>query len=433
MKPAISVKNISKSYKLGTIGRHTLVDEVRYWWRKSLGHDPMKGFAKLGHNATEARRVDAERTGQEIFWALKDASFDVSHGEIVGIIGKNGAGKSTLLKILSRITEPTSGQIILNGRVGSLLEVGTGFHPELTGRENVVMNGAILGMKKYEIDNKFDQIVDFSGLEQFIDTPVKRYSSGMYVRLAFAVAAHLEPEILVVDEVLAVGDARFQKKCLGKMKDIASHGRTVLFVSHNMAAVSRLCGRVLLLHDGSLINDGVASDIILSYYEQINNEHLDDDCYNGDESCKLLSARVNSLDDVNIREVDIGAGFKIAIKYEILQRINRIFVPNIQVVTESGQTVFCSGFPNIQRMPHGIYNAECHIPEHFLNEGIYSIHIAVTSYSEIGSSGIVHFQLKNKLSLNVIDHKIPSGWNYGYAKTVPGIVRPRLDWCFTHD
>lgn len=262
---AITVQNLSKCYHLGTIGRHTLVDEAQYWWHKLRGRDPREHFSKVGHTATEARKIEAERKGANLFWALKDVSFDVEQGSVIGIIGRNGAGKSTLLKILTRITEPSSGEAFINGRVASLLEVGTGFHPDLTGRENVYMNGTILGMKKREIASKFDEIVAFSELEQFIDTPVKRYSSGMYVRLAFAVAAHLEPEILLVDEVLAVGDAAFQQKCLGKMGEVAKTGRTILFVSHNMAAVENLCSRCVLIHEGKVAADGQPRQVIHHY------------------------------------------------------------------------------------------------------------------------------------------------------------------------
>lgn len=269
MTPAISVRNISKCYKLGVISRKTLVDEVRYWWAKIRGRDPREQFFKVGHTATENRRVEAEKTGDNRFWALKDVSFDVQPGEVVGIIGKNGTGKSTLLKILTRITEPTKGEAVINGRVGSLLEVGTGFHPELTGRENIYMNGTILGMKKREVNARFDEIVAFSEIERFIDTPVKRYSSGMYVRLAFAVAAHLDPEIMLVDEVLAVGDIAFQKKCLGKMEDVAKRGRTVLFVSHNMASVNMLCSRGILLDSGFISVDSDIDNTITYYLESI--------------------------------------------------------------------------------------------------------------------------------------------------------------------
>jgi len=267
-EPAISVRNLSKCYRLGSINRHTLVDEVQYWWHKARGRDPREYFSKIGHTATEARRVMAERKGAAQFWALKDVSFDVEQGAVIGIIGRNGAGKSTLLKILTRITEPTSGEAFINGRVASLLEVGTGFHPDLTGRENVYMNGTILGMKKREIDAKFDEIVAFSELEQFIDTPVKRYSSGMYVRLAFAVAAHLEPEILLVDEVLAVGDAAFQKKCMGKMSEVAKTGRTILFVSHNMSAIENLCSSVVLLKSGCVAMVDETERVIEHYVDE---------------------------------------------------------------------------------------------------------------------------------------------------------------------
>src|SRR5476649_2009843 len=230
----IKVENVSKAYRLGQIGGGTLRADVSRWWAKLRGQaDPSLKIGEEHH---------ARRMGEQ-FWALDNVSFEVKQGEVMGIIGRNGAGKSTLLKILSQVTSPTSGQIKIKGRIASLLEVGTGFNPEMTGRENVFLNGAILGMTKAEIRSKFDEIVAFSGVEEFIDTPVKRYSSGMYVRLAFAVAAHLEPEILIVDEVLAVGDAEFQKKCMGKMKDVAEHGRTILFVSHNLEAVRKLCTR----------------------------------------------------------------------------------------------------------------------------------------------------------------------------------------------
>lgn len=266
--PAISIRNLSKCYRLGSIGHRTLVEEVEYWWHKMRGRDPRRHMGRIGYSATEARRVEAERAGRQEFWALKDVSFDVQPGEVIGIIGRNGAGKSTLLKLLTRITEPTSGEAIINGRVGSLLEVGTGFHPELTGRENIFMNGTILGMKMREIAAKFDEIVAFSELEKFIDTPVKRYSSGMYVRLAFSVAAHLEPEILLVDEVLAVGDAAFQKKCLGKMGDVAKEGRTILFVSHNIAAIENLCSKCALLQNGTLKKYGETDQVIGEYLQE---------------------------------------------------------------------------------------------------------------------------------------------------------------------
>ncbi len=265
----ISVENLSKQYRLGTISRRTLRADLASWWARRRGlPDP---------NLRIGQEERAQRAGETI-WALRDINLEVRRGEILGIIGRNGAGKSTLLKILSRITAPTSGQIKVKGRIGSLLEVGTGFHPELTGRENVYLNGAILGMTKAEVASKFDEIVDFAGIEQFIDTPVKRYSSGMYVRLAFAVAAHLDPEILVVDEVLAVGDAEFQKKCLGKMGEVAQGGRTVLFVSHNMAAVERLCHKAVVIKNGEIVFRGLtrnATEYYIGYKNLVNEAAFD--------------------------------------------------------------------------------------------------------------------------------------------------------------
>jgi lipopolysaccharide transport system ATP-binding protein len=255
-KTVISVEHLTKQYDLGVIGTGTLSRDLNRWWaRLRKQPDPYTRIGQQDH---------FERIGESIL-ALDDVSFQVEQGEALGIIGKNGAGKSTLLKILSRVTAPTSGVVKVKGRIGSLLEVGTGFHPELTGRENVYLNGAILGMREEEVDRKFDEIVDFSGVEKFIDTPVKRYSSGMYVRLAFAVAAHLDPEILVVDEVLAVGDAEFQKKCLGKMGDVAGEGRTVLFVSHNMGAIQNLCTDSIWLKEGRIKEKGKSIDVVEKY------------------------------------------------------------------------------------------------------------------------------------------------------------------------
>ena len=253
---AISVENLSKEYRLGVISTGTFYGDLKRWWARQRGQvDPYLRIGESDHG---------NRQGETI-WAINDISFSVKQGEALGIIGRNGAGKSTLLKILSQVTAPTSGVVRVKGRIASLLEVGTGFHPELTGRENIYLNGAIMGMDKAEVSQKFDEIVEFSGVEKFIDTPVKRYSSGMYVRLAFAVAAHLEPEILVVDEVLAVGDAAFQKKCLGKMSDVTSEGRTVLFVSHNMAAISAFCQWAMLLDGGRLQISGSSPDVIRHY------------------------------------------------------------------------------------------------------------------------------------------------------------------------
>ena len=268
MNPIIKIENISKQYRLGDVGTGTLSHDLNRWWAKMLGkEDP---FLKIGETNDQKTKGESDYV-----WALKDINIEVMPGEVLGIIGKNGAGKSTLLKLLSRVTAPTTGSIKARGRIASLLEVGTGFHPELTGRENIFLNGAILGMTKAEIRSKFEEIVDFAGVERYIDTPVKRYSSGMYVRLAFAVAAHLESEILIVDEVLAVGDAEFQKKCLGKMDDVAKNlGRTILFVSHNMAAVRDLCNQCILIDKGAKLYEGDTETTLLKYNSTLRNIQL---------------------------------------------------------------------------------------------------------------------------------------------------------------
>ncbi|MBA3648956.1 MAG: ABC transporter ATP-binding protein [Chitinophagales bacterium] len=295
MEPVIRVEQLSKKY---TIGRRHSGN-----FREAISDRIENIFLRRKNNAAE-------------FWALKEVSFEVQKGEVIGIIGKNGAGKSTLLKILSRITEPTSGRVEMNGRVSSLLEVGTGFHPELTGRENIFMNGAILGMKRMEIKNKFEEIVSFSGIEQFIDTPVKRYSSGMYVRLAFAVAAHLEPEILIVDEVLAVGDAEFQNKCLGKMKDVSEKdGRTLLFVSHNMGAISRLCKSAMLLDNGKIIFRGAASEAIQIYHHPLsrNNNLLDSTGRSGNGKYRFSNFTITDNNGTPVNIFNTGSDVRIIV------------------------------------------------------------------------------------------------------------------------
>lgn len=294
MSIVIKAENISKVYRLGEIGTGTLGHDLHRWWSKVRGKgDP---FLKIGE--TNDRTV---KSSSNIVWSLKDINFEVKEGDAVGIVGRNGAGKSTLLKLLSQITAPTTGMIKAHGRIASLLEVGTGFHPELTGRENIYLNGAILGMRKHEIKRKFDEIVDFSGVERYIDTPVKRYSSGMYVRLAFAVAAYLESEILIVDEVLAVGDAEFQRKCLGKMGDVSKgEGRTVLFVSHNMSAVSTLCTNGIYLKNGELINSGKINSVISAYQGDM--ETIERQEWIGNEGTKdfrIFRTVVYPADEVN--------------------------------------------------------------------------------------------------------------------------------------
>jgi len=321
---AVSVRGLSKSYSIArNAAQHTTAGEA-------LMHRLRHPFAK------------AER---ETFLALDDVSFDIQKGDVVGIIGRNGAGKSTLLKILSRITEPTKGRIDLYGRVGSLLEVGTGFHPELTGRENIFLNGAILGMQKSEIARQFDAIVDFSGTEQFLDTPVKRYSSGMYVRLAFAVAAHLNPEILIIDEVLAVGDAEFQKKCLGKMHDVAESGRTVIFVSHNMAALENLCNKAILLEHGSVTHQGVTKDVVGHYLEDVLTPAIEDASLaertdrSGSGKVRLNSFHVEDTNGNRLGAVSSGMSVVFVFGYTRTENLDKVDV-GLSISTASDQMLF---------------------------------------------------------------------------------------------
>ena len=317
---AIRAENISKQYRLGMVGSGTLSHDLNKWWHGMRGKE--NPYLKIGEVNDRSQKGDSQYV-----WSLKDINFEIFQGDVVGIIGKNGAGKSTLLKLLSQVTKPTTGNFKIKGRIASLLEVGTGFHPEMTGRENIFLNGAILGMTKNEIKNKFDEIVDFSGVERYIDTPVKRYSSGMYVRLAFAVAAHLESEILIVDEVLAVGDADFQKKCLGKMGDISkTQGRTVLFVSHNMAAVKTLCNQGLVLNNGTIDFAGSANDSVNHYlrYGNLNDGvHLAErtDRY-GNGKLKFKSIRFLNSQHQEVFEAISGEELTIEIGYEIDKKLD---------------------------------------------------------------------------------------------------------------
>jgi lipopolysaccharide transport system ATP-binding protein len=309
MSTVIKVENLSKQYRLGQVGTGTISHDINRWWHRVRGkEDP---YLKIGE--ANDRTVKGE---SDYVWALKDINFEVKQGEVLGIIGRNGAGKSTLLKILSRTTSPTTGSVKIKGRVASLLEVGTGFHPELSGRDNIFLNGAILGMTRREIQSKFDEIVDFAGVERYIDTPVKRYSSGMYVRLAFAVAAHLEPEILIVDEVLAVGDAEFQKKALGKMKDVSNkEGRTVLFVSHNMGAIKNLCKRGLIFENGKLVYDENIEQTVSEYYSRQFSKNSEVYFREGNRNAEFLTTDV--FDNLNNRRNDFLMGEDILLTFSI--------------------------------------------------------------------------------------------------------------------
>jgi lipopolysaccharide transport system ATP-binding protein len=336
MRPIIELHGISKKYQLGRIGSTSIRDSVERTWNRLRGKD---GNHKVS-------RGD--------FWALRDLSFTIQPGEIVGIIGQNGAGKSTLLKILSRITEPTKGEAVIRGRAASLLEVGTGFHPDLSGRENIFLNGAILGMRTKEIRAKFDEIVAFSEVEDFIDTPVKRYSSGMYVRLAFAVAAHLEPEILLVDEVLAVGDAAFQKKCLGKMGDVARQGRTVLFVSHNMASILALCERVILLNDGTMLGNGPTQEVVREYLKSTISQEIvaldQREDRGGDGSARVISFKIESVESGHLISSTSRMKFSLAYKSDRPLKHTR-FLVTIYDYTNTGIYLFDSdavgGIPEV--------------------------------------------------------------------------------------
>jgi len=363
----------------------------------------------------------------EEFWALKDVSFSVARGEVVGIIGRNGAGKSTLLKILSRITEPTTGRVRIRGRVASLLEVGTGFHPELTGRENVFLNGAILGMTREEIKRKFDEIVAFAEVEKFLDTPVKRYSSGMYVRLAFAVAAHLEPEILIVDEVLAVGDAQFQKKCLGKMGQVSKEGRTILFVSHNMTAVKSLCGSALWLDAGSIVASGEAEQVVSDYLQNgaaslHEQEWTDAASAPGNDKVRIRSARVFA--SIANPRGEFTVETPLQMEFEFWNNIpDAVLNLTLHLFTIEGTYVFAvasSASPRRQ----GLVSEVVRIPAHLLNDGIYTVTIQVVQDSS--TTVYIHPEI---LVFDVRDSDRAGNW---FGKW-PGVVRPKLEWLSDDD
>lgn len=408
-------------YRLGEVGTGTLSHDLKRWWYKTRGkEDP---FLKLGQ---ENKRDTA---GGDYVWALKDVSFDVKQGEVLGIIGKNGAGKSTLLKLLSRVTAPTTGTLKAKGRIASLLEVGTGFHPELTGRENIFLNGAILGMTKEEIKRKFDEIVDFAGVERYIDTPVKRYSSGMYVRLAFGVAAHLESEILIVDEVLAVGDAEFQNKCLGKMKDVSSsQGRTVLFVSHNMGAVKNLCTHAVLMQNGTLQQSGQTADIIDAYLAGGNEveryvEWVPEERPSTNEievkSIKVFDSK-ERLDTI----LTTTDAIKISIEYEVKAAIKDLRVA-LNLLTSDGVNVFSTSDFNFQeasrlRTP-GHYTSYCYIPGKLLNAGVY---VASIDFDVPVTRGIIN-GLKVVFTISEL---IYNQLGITMANKPAGVVHPYLEW-----
>ena len=421
MNTVIKLENISKRYRLGLVGTNTLKGDLQAWWYRVRGlPDPTLIIG-------EENRLDS--VGGDYIWALKDINFEVKQGEVLGIIGKNGAGKSTLLKILSRVTVPTTGSIKVKGRIASLLEVGTGFHGELTGRENIYLNGAILGMRKPEITRKFDEIIDFAGIAKYIDTPVKRYSSGMYVRLGFAVAAHLEPEILIVDEVLAVGDAEFQKKAIGKMQDVSTNeGRTVLFVSHNMASVQKLCTRGVLLENGGVSFEGNVVGVVNQYMKihnflaprhtwknMITNEFSFIEAQAHDENFKIKN------------NLDITKKIGITLIYDVLK--NEIkHTHGINVYTQTGVHVISTHnlnyLNNSDERKGGRYKVTAWIPENFLSEGSFIVGIAVFCPNPFH----IYKNFNELLYFSTVDYERGDSAKGLYKGSMPGLIRPILNW-----
>jgi len=415
---AIQAANLSKRYALNGSRHDSFKDLVAHALQGRFGRKPSGG----------------ERNS---FWALQDASFEVKQGEVVGIIGQNGAGKSTLLKVLARITRPTGGRAVIYGRMSSLLEVGTGFHPELSGRDNIYLSGTILGMKKTEIDSKFDEIVAFAEIEKFLDTPVKHYSSGMYVRLAFAVAAHLEPEILIIDEVLAVGDARFQKKCLNKMQDVGKHGRTVLFVSHSMPAITRLCERAILLHEGRVVHDGPSHEVVRTYLgsgfgSSAHRQWSDPSKAPGGDVARLSAVRVMGGDGRTTDAVDIRRPFKIEMEYEVLKS-GYVLSPHYHLVNDAGELIFITQDldPQWRRRPRptGLYRSYVEIPENLLTEGT----VFVGCYCITLSPDTLQFSAPDVVAFQVIDSLDGDSARGDYTGPMPGVVRPLLKWSTTLD
>ncbi len=413
MQPIIKIEGVSKLYRLGSIGTGSLGQDLTRAWAKVRGkEDP---FAIVGQSNDRTKQADSD-----FVWSLRDINFSVNKGETLGVIGRNGAGKSTLLKILSRVTGPSTGSIKINGRLASLLEVGTGFHPELSGKENIFLNGAILGMRKAEIRSKLDEIIDFAGVARYIDTPVKRYSSGMYVRLAFAVAAHLDPEILVVDEVLAVGDAEFQKKCLGKMKDVSEHdGRTILFVSHNMSAVEKLCTRSILLEHGTVVMDGPSKQVIDHYHSRYRPQaqELEWTEENGPGNQNYKLKRVSAINPAAENSMKLIINQPINLEVAFSYRGTGVNLNlSIVILTMDGTPVFNLGTES-KMISEGNYISTLEIPANFMNSEIYLV-----SLYWIRDTSVVDFKIEEVFSFEVLD--IPREGNY-FGKWI-GSVRPTL-------
>ena len=430
---AIRVENVSKVYRLGS------KEETEDSLIKSISRmlkSPIRNYQKY-HSLYDFSDLDFDNPGADadsnILWALNNVSFDVNKGEVVGIIGRNGAGKSTLLKILSRITPPAHGRVEIHGRTSSLLEVGTGFHNELTGRENVYLNATILGMRKKEVDRKFEEIVEFSGVEKFLDTPVKRYSSGMRVRLAFAVAAHLEPEILIIDEVLAVGDAAFQEKCLSKMQDVGKEGRTVFFVSHNMPAVTRLCERVIMLNNGQVAADGPAHDIVARYMHEGSSSAAertwsDIDKAPGTDIVRLTGVRIKDAGARTTPSIDIRTAVGFEMTFEVLQD-GYVLLPHFRLKNDEGVSAFVSVDVDPtwrkKKRPKGTYTATAWVPGNFLAEGSFFINAAMLS---LEPHTMLQFAEQEAVSFHVADPMEGDSARGDWANNLQGVVRPLLTW-----
>lgn len=405
----IKVEDLSKQYRLGMVGAGTLREDIVGLWHRMRGkQDPYLNVGEANDRSTAGT--------SDYVWALRDVNFEVNQGEVLGIIGKNGAGKSTLLKLLSRVTAPTTGTIKAKGRIASLLEVGTGFHPELTGKENIYLNGAIMGMRRAEITSKLDEIIDFAGVQRYVDTPVKRYSSGMYVRLAFAVAAHLEPEILIVDEVLAVGDAEFQKKALGKMQDVSTGmGRTVLFVSHNMKAVKSLCPRSILLEKGTVKADGETSLVIDSYLLSTGL---------GFERLKFTSTDILQSPSVTVEggkilnALPIKTTQPIQFEFHVTSNEEIEFHFNLHLFTDEKDVLFIVSSKSVFAKPGNRYVVTYIIPQHLLNERNYRVKISI-----VRDRAFTFHEIDNVLSFSVVEVQNDLNW---YGRT-PGLIKPEVE------
>ena len=422
MATIITVENLSKKY---------VISHQRQERYTTLRDVLARGTKKFLNNLVALNTREIQEPLQEEFWALKDVSFEIQEGDRVGIIGRNGAGKSTLLRILSRITEPTTGRISINGQLASLLEVGTGFHPELSGRENIYLNGAILGMSKAEIKKKFDEIVAFAEVEKFLDTPVKHYSSGMYVRLAFAVAAHLEPEILVVDEVLAVGDAQFQKKCMGKLEERSNKGRTVLFVSHSMSAIRSLCNKVILLRNGQISGYGNAADEISNYLADTKDwgstQQIWPDSRNAPQNSFVVLKKIALCDAGGDLLSEILTSTSINVHIEFAVKLTEADVGFTLIIYDAEGNCVFSSINNRDRdgygkpLPQGGYVAICKIPGNFFNNGWFSV--AVNCFGKNFSESCM---VKDALRFEIYDSPEIRG---DYLGDFSGCVRPALEWC----